>query len=226
MKRKVVWGAAAVALAAVMVALAPRALRHIAFFRVRQVELVGIRYLAPEQVLAALRLGDNRNLFDPSRPIVQRAEAVPGIVHAQVDRRLPGTLRIVIVERVPVAFVPSDAGLIAVDENVHRLPYDPSVTGFDLPVLRRTDSLLVHVLASIRTSDSVLFQQVDAARRGVGSTVILELGDREVFLGADPTPQRLRAVEVVRRHLVGSGAGFAALDARFAGWIVVRREQA
>jgi cell division protein FtsQ len=225
-RRRVIIVTAGAALAVGGVVLAPQLLRRIDFFGVRQVELVGVRYLAPEQVLAALRLGEHRNLFDPTGPIVERAEALPGIVRAKVDRRLPGTLRVIIVERTPVAFVPTNGGLIAVDSAMRPLPFDPSATGFDLPVLQRADTIVVHVLAAIRTSDSVLFQQVDAARRGSRATVVLELGEREVLLGTDPTPERLRAVEAVRRHLERTGTDFSALDGRFTGWIVVRKGQA
>lgn len=226
MKRRTAVITLVAALAVAAVLAVPQMLRRIDFFRVRQVELVGVRYLAPEQLLAALRIGERQNLFDPVGSIVERAEALPGIVRAEVDRRLPGTLRVIVVERTPVAFVPSDAGLVAVDDAVRRLPFDPSATGFDLPVLQRADTVVVHVLAAIRRSDSALFQRVDAARRGSGATVILELGEREVLLGTDPTVERLRAVEAVRRHLERAGTDFTALDGRFAGWIVVRKGQA
>lgn len=219
----VLLGAALVAGAAVVV---PQLLRRVAFFRVRQVELVGLRYLAPEAVLASLRLADDRNLFDPSGDVIARAEALPGIVDARVVRRLPGTLRIVLEERAPVAFAPGATGLIALDAAGRRLPYDPTETGFALPVLASADTMLVRVLGQVRAGDSVLYQQVDAVRRGAGNTVILELGRRTVLLDQHPRPERIRAVEAVRRHLLAQGGDFAVLDARFADWIVVRKERA
>ncbi|MGD2135785.1 MAG: FtsQ-type POTRA domain-containing protein [Gemmatimonadales bacterium] len=215
-------GAAVIVLAVIGVS---QLLRQVSFFRVRQVELVGLKYLAPEDVMASLRLGDDRNLFDPSGEVVERAEALPGVVDARVVRRLPGTLRIVFVERAPVGFAPGPAGLVAVDAAGRRLPYDPTATGFDLPVLASADTTLARVLGRIRSGDSVLFQQVDAVRRGAGETVIVELGRRAVLFGTDPAPERIRAVEAVRRHLHASGDDYAVLDARFADWIVVRKEQ-
>jgi cell division septal protein FtsQ len=202
---------------------APRALRHVEFFRMRQVELVGLRYLAPDQVLATLEIGPVHHLFDPTDEIEQRAEAIPGVVDAKVQRRLPGTLRIVFAEEVPVAFAPGATGLVPLDGECRSLPYDPAVTGFDLPLVPEVDTVLVRALALVRTADSSLFHEVDAARRGAGGTVVLELGGQAVLLRAAPTLEEIYAVGTVREQLMRSGRPFEALDARFAGWVVVRR---
>lgn len=201
---------------------APRALRHVEFFRMRQVELVGLRYLAPEQVLATLDFGPAHHLFDPTDAIERRAEAIPGVVDVRVQRRLPGTLRLVIAEAVPVAFAPGPAGLVPLDAECRPLPYDPAVSGFDLPLVPRVDTVVVRALALVRTADSSLFQEVDAAWRGAGGMVVLELGDHRVLLRAAPTRDEIRAVETVRERLMRSGRPFEALDARFARWVVVR----
>src|SRR4029077_17688959 len=42
---------------------APLVLRRLAMFRVRQIELVGVRNLAPDAVIAALRLGPRASVF-------------------------------------------------------------------------------------------------------------------------------------------------------------------
>jgi cell division protein FtsQ len=195
----------------------------VTFFQVRQVELVGLRYLAPERVLRELPLAQNRHLFDPTDDVERSAAAIPGVVDVEVERRLPGTLRLVFTERLPVAFAPNEAGLLPLDARGRPLPYDPAVTGFDLPIVPRPDSVLVRTLAQVRAADSVLFQHVDAVRRGAGETVILELGARRVLLRAIPTRADIRAVEAVRRHLVREGLAYDALDARFEGRVFVRR---
>lgn len=218
-----------VALAAVgvgAVVAAPLALRHVGFFRVRQVEVVGLRYLAPERVVDAVNLGADRNVFDALGELEARAESVPGVVRVRATRRLPGTLRLAVLEREPVAFAPDSAGLIVLDAAGERLPYDAATTGFDLPLLERPDSALTRVLAMVRAADSTLYQEVSWARSGPGASVVLELTGRTVWLPRDVGPERLRALEVVRRHLAASGRAYAALDARFHGWIVVRRGRA
>ncbi len=205
------------------VVIAPWVLRGVDFFRVRQVELVGLRYLAPEQVLEALALARDRNLFDDNGEVARRASTLPGVVAVRIERRLPGVLRVVLVERTPVAFAPGPAGLVPLDGNAHPLPYDPTVTGFDLPVVERPDTVLTRTLSLVRTADSSLFRRVDAVSHGAGESVILELGQRRVLLQATSTVEEIRAVEAVRRHLERTGRPFVTLDARFAGWVVVRR---
>jgi len=226
MKRRLTLAVLGACLVASAVLLAPVGLRRVAFFRVRQVELVGLRYLAPEQVLATLRVAPDRHLFDPTGDLEARAAAIPGVERVELGRRLPGTLRLMFVERTPVAFAPGPAGLVPLDGQARPLPYDPALTGFDLPVIERPDSLLADALERVYAADSVLFQQVEAARRGSDATVILQLGTRQVLLRAKPTIEDIRAVETVRRHLRRAGRGFSTLDARFTGWVVVRRGRA
>lgn len=203
--------------------LAPAVLRHLEFFQVRRVELVGLRYQSPESVLGALGLEPERNVFDATGGLARRAAALPGVERVRVERRPPGALRLVFVERLPVAFVPGPGGLVAVDADGAPLPYDPAATGLDLPLVRGTDTVLVRALAVVRVTDSTLFQEVDAARRGPHDTVILELERQEVLLRGIPTAFDIRAVETVRQHLAETGRPFDVLDARFEGWVVVRR---
>ena len=54
---------------------------------------------------------------------------------AEVRRRLPGTLRLVVEEREPVALAASSK-LEPVDREGRVLPLDPSTHGFDLPLLK------------------------------------------------------------------------------------------
>jgi cell division protein FtsQ len=222
MKRKGIMAFAAVGMLGAYPA-APLALRYVPFFRLRQVELVGVRYLAPDSVLAALALRPDQNVFDDTGEIQRRAVAVAGVVSATVERRLPGTLRISILERVPVAFTPEGNRLVALDGDGKRLPYDAAASGLDLPVIGRTDSLLVRTLSVVRLADSALFQDVDAARRGARGSITLDLGDRQVLFAGVPQPDDIRAVGAVRRHLASAGRRYDVLDARFNGWFVVRR---
>jgi hypothetical protein len=201
----------------------PFLLRHIGFFRVRRVELVGVRYLAPDSVLAALKLRPRQNIFDDNAEIARRAESLAGVVTASVDRKLPGTLRVSILERIPVAFTPGPDRLVAVDGDGRPLPYNPAATGLDLPLVPRADSILIRTLAAIRLNDSALFQDVDAARRAAGTGVMLQLADRRVLLSGIPAPEDVRAVGTVRRHLASTGRKYAELDSRFQGWVIVRR---
>lgn len=208
-----------------LVLLGPVVLRRLGVFRVRRVELVGTRYLAPAQLVARLGLKPDQNLFDDARAIERRAEQVPGVVSARVERRLPGTLRIVVVERAPVAFAPGPHGLVALDAAGQSLPYDPAATGLDLPVVPRADSVVLGALARVRAADSTLYQEVETAEPGSHGAVIVNLGHQRVLLRGVPPLDVVRAVAAVRRHLAATGRRYAELDARFSGWVVVRRSR-
>ena len=225
MRPRLVVALAALGVLAGAVAEAPTALRRIRFFRVRRVELVGVRYLSPDSVLAALAIQPDQNVFDDAGAIERRASTLDGVVSARVERKLPGTLRVSLVERVPVAFAPGPDRLVALDGDGRPLPYNPTATALDLPVIGRPDSLLVRTLAVVRLTDSTLFQQVDGARRGTGEGVTLELGKQRVLLPGVPSAEDVRAVAAVRRHLTASGRRYDELDARFEGWVVVRRSR-
>lgn len=225
MKRPALVFAGAGALLLAGAVAGPLALRQVSFFRVRRVELVGTRYLSPGQLVGQLGLRPDQNLFDDTGEIARRAEQVSGVVSARVERRLPGTLRIVVEERVPLAFAPAPNGLAALDAEGRALPYDPAATGLELPLVPRPDSLVLGALARVRAVDSTLYQEVEAAQRGPAGSVMLDLGERRLVLPSRPTPEDVQAVAAVRRHLATSGRPYAELDARFAGWVVARRSR-
>jgi cell division protein FtsQ len=225
MRRAALLLAAAGALILGGVLLGPFGLRHVSFFRVRRVELVGTRYLSPEPLVRGLGLRPDQNLFDDRGEIARRAEQVAGVVSARVERRLPGTLRITVVERVPLAFAPTPNGLAALDAEGRTLPYDPAATGLELPLVPGADSLVLRALGRVRAADSTLYREVEAARRGPAGSVMLELGQRGVLLRGQPSLEDVQAVAAVRRQLAATGRPYAELDARFAGWVVARRSR-
>jgi len=218
---------AAVAVAAVALwLLGPLALRHVGFFRVRQIELVGVRNMAPGAVIGALALAPTASVFDGTEELTSRLRALPGIADARVHRRLPGALKVIVREVEPVALVPGAAGgaLTVVDSGGHPLPYDPSRVGLDLPVAASVDSGLVAVLALVQSVDPTLFETISSARpaRG-GSDVVLQMGPRRLLLGRDAGPDVIRAVEQVTADLAARERPYAELDARYTGIVIVRK---
>ena len=203
----------------------PRALARVPFFRVRQIDLVGVRYLAPDVLIAALRLPAGANVFGDARLLADRVKGVNGVADASVVRRLPGTLEVVVSEVEPAAFVPATRGgsLVAVDGAGRPLPFDPERTGLDLPVVATADAAVVGVLALVQAVDPALFQRITGARRSKRGDVLLELGAHRVLLRRDAGREVIRAVALVGRDLAVTGREYAELDARFAGQVVVRR---
>ena len=204
----------------------PRLLRHAGFFRVRQIELVGVRYSAPAAVIGALHLTLGASVFDDPDALAERVRALPGIADARVVRRLPGALKVIVREVEPVALVPGTDGgpLTVVDGGGHALPYDPSRVPVDLPVAATADSGLVGVLALVQSVDPTLFEEITAARASRGD-VVLQLGapSRRVLMARDAGPEIIRAVVLVANDLAARSRPYAELDARYAGQIVVRR---
>ena len=82
-RRVLLWAGAALAVMLLWM-MAPLGLRRVAFFRVRQVELVGIRYLDADQVLAALQLSPRASVFDDTEVLVDRLRALDGIADVAV----------------------------------------------------------------------------------------------------------------------------------------------
>ncbi len=212
----------AVLMGAALVAT-PLVLRQLSFFQVRQVELVGLRSLPPESVLMHLDLAPDRNLFASNRSVERRAREFPGVVNARATRRLPGTLRIVLDERPAVALAPGPVGMVALDSAARPLPYDPEVTGLDLPIIPRPDTMLARTLWQVRVADSALFREVQSARRMGTDAVMLELPGQELVLRGVPSGDQIRTGGVVREHLAATGTRVRWLDARFAGRVFARR---
>ena len=115
-------------------ASAPHYLRDLDAFRVRSVEVTGTRYLKPHEALAASRIATTSSVFDDPRVWRDSLLTHPLIEDAHVSRRPPGTVRIDVREREPVALVRTPT-LKPVDMSGRVLPMDPAFGGIDLPVL-------------------------------------------------------------------------------------------
>lgn len=202
-------------------AFAPRYLRKLEFFRVRRVELIGVEYLGQDEVLRGLGLARKASVFDDLAPIERRAKAIPGVLEAEVSRRLPGTLRVEVREVPPVALVPGRDGLVAMDASGRLLPFDPSVAAPDLPLAARSDSLVGRLLGQVRAADPALFGQISSAHRD-GASVILAVARRRLVFRPDASVETIRAVTAVAQDLARLKRDWRELDGRWAGQVIVR----
>ena len=203
----------------------PRLLRELDFFRVRRVEIAGLQYLDPAKVIAALKLSPKASVFDDPAPLRRRVYAMPGVNAVEVGRRLPGTLEVELVEAPPVALASRGDGLALLDARGRVLPFDPLRSAPDLPVAANGDALVTGVLARVRDNDPDLFARIGAAWR-VGPDVVLEVGGRRLWFGAQVSAEDIRAVMAVEQALARSGRAYQELDGRFAGQVIVRRNRA
>jgi cell division septal protein FtsQ len=221
--RRVLGWASAVMALMVCWMFAPVALRRVAFFHVRQVELVGIRYLDADRVLAALRMSPEASVFDDTEVLAERLRGLEGVADASVVRRPPASLKLIVREVEPVALVANQRGaLAAVDADGRLLPFELGT--LDLPVVQAADSGVVSVLARVQVFDPALYQAIDAARRAdAQGGAVLELGTHRVLLGPNAGPEVIQAVMLVARDLAAKARPYAELDGRFAGQVIVRR---
>ena len=106
--------AAAIAVAVVIVATSLVVSRS-SLLHLRHLEVVGTTSLTRAEVERLTGLSSSTNVlwFDP-RAVERRLESDPWVATATVSRRLPGTIRISVVERVPVAMIQNERGFTVV----------------------------------------------------------------------------------------------------------------
>ena len=202
-------------------AAAPGILQRLDYFRVRRVEIAGLQYLAPAKVIAALGLESNATVFDDLAAAGLRLAALPGVISAEVQRRLPGTLEIQVVEAIPVALAPRSGGLAVLDSSGNVLPFDPAVSAPDLPVAATADRRIARVLARVQEHDPQMFARVRTAWR-VRDDVLLDVDGRRLWFGPAVTAEDIRAVMAVAQDLARQGRNYQELDGRYAGQVIVR----
>ncbi|MBA2685344.1 MAG: FtsQ-type POTRA domain-containing protein [Gemmatimonadaceae bacterium] len=226
--RSIRWRAAGVA-AVIVVLIAtpwwgPRALSHLDFFRVRHVEVSGQRYLPPEDVLKRLRVDTTTNVWTDLHELERRVKTHPQVKSVSIDRNLPGTLVVHVTENLPVAFVSAAGGLRAVDADGRFLPIDPSRIAIDLPVLARADTVLLHLLANVRSVSPALFGEISDIRRTGGTDIALTLSSAQVRALASITAQRLADIIPVEADLARRKARVTELDLRFRDQVIARTQ--
>jgi cell division septal protein FtsQ len=199
----------------------PAVLRHVGFFRIRRVELVGAVASKPGDVVRAMRLPAHGSVFDDLRPYAARVLALPGIRSVEVHRRLPGTLVVEVREASAVALAPRGGRLAMVGRNGKFLPFDPAVSAPDLPLIDKPDPAVAKVLGRLQEIDPELFSRITTASQ-VRGDVVLDLGGRRLWLRPDVTAEVIRAVMAAEQVLGRQGRAWAELDGRFAGQVVVR----
>jgi len=199
-----------------------RTLRALAYFHVRSVQVVGTHYLSPRDVVAAMHVDTMASTWDDLRPYTARVRALAMVRDAEVERELPGTLVVHVMETAPVAMGQAPGGLRVYDARARALPIDPTRTDVDLPIIDRPDVLVTRLLGGVESVSPRFFARISAvARQGTGELVV-QLDRGVVRAGLDVTPERLAGAGLVAADLERRGAHYTELDLRYRDQIVAR----
>lgn len=232
----------ALALAAVVLtsaaAHAPTVLRRFDAFAVQHVEIRGTHYLAAYDALVQSGITRRSSVFDDFAPWRARLRKHPTIINAQIERRLPNTIRIRIIETEPTALVRTP-DLTAVDARGKALPIDATTVDIDVPILTTNSHpnangefadaatrQVINVLAALQRRDSRLFSWVSEAGPARDQGVRLGLrtpAGAEALVSANPRALRLNELQVALADLAVRGelSKLKRIDARFHDQIVV-----
>jgi cell division protein FtsQ len=105
---------------------------------VREIDVVGDRRTSADAVRDASAIaGDDNLLLVSTSDVAARVRELPWVRTARVDRRLPGTVRIKIIERKAAMALTSTTGTWTID--AHGRVLDTGVVGKGLPTLTGTD---------------------------------------------------------------------------------------
>jgi cell division protein FtsQ len=202
----------------------PRTLRHLAFFRVRRVEILGARYTSPAELLDRLKVDTTRSVWDPLGPLEERLRAHAQIESVTVSRKLPGTLVVQVIERHPVALVNGPGGLRAVDERGRRLPLDPSKTPVDAPIVTAAprDTIVYHLLGTMQREAPALYAKLSSIRAIGTDELVLQIADLPVRAMTNVTLARLGDIDPVERDLTRRQLRPAEIDLRYRDQVIAR----
>ena len=205
-------------------------------FAVTSVDVEGISRVPAERVRAAAAIAPGTNVWriDP-RTIVERVEAVAEIRRAEVIRRYPNRMTIVVEERRPFTLVHTgrlhwldEQGRLLREVREAVVPPVPVVSGLDeaeltsirtAPGPRAREAIaLIRVLLR---SGSVLTAQISEIDMSRGDGPVLYTVDGlEVRLGTEEWDERLARLEGVLAEVGRDGQGVRTIDLRFRNQVV------
>ncbi len=219
-----------------------RLLASIDYFNVRQVEVVGARWVAPDSLLRLVAIGRGRSVWDDFSEIERRLIRHPLIDEAHIRRSGLRSLRVVVREVEPLALVGTPE-LRAVRGDGTLLPIDPAGTSLDLPLLT-VQAELAEDSTRLRDGSALralaIFARLQVLDPGLASVIsdfelAVDQGLMANLTTAQPA-QRLalpsaidetlvRRVRATLADLRSRGVAATLVEARYADQIVVRREQ-
>lgn len=192
------------------------------FFRIRDIELHGARYVSPAELLERLAVDTTVSVWTDPDPLEARLEEHVQVREARIERRLPGTLVVRVTENRPLALVPGRGGFTVVDAKGRTLPIDPSRTSVDLPIVAAGDSGALRLLAELRAEQPSLYERVSEVRRMARSELLIRLSSLPVRAMGDVSARRMAELLLVEEDLARRQLRPVELDLRFRDQVIAR----
>ncbi len=205
-------------------------------FAVTSVDVEGISRVPAARVRAAAAIAPGTNVWriDP-RTVVAGVEAVPEIRRAEVIRRYPNRVTIVVEERRPFTLVHAgrlhwldEEGRLLREVREAVVPPVPVVSGLDeaeltsirtAPGPRAREAIaLIRVLLRSGSALTAQISEIDMSR-GDGP-VLYTVDGLEVRLGTEEWDERLARLEGVLAEVGRDGQGVRTIDLRFRNQVV------
>lgn len=194
---------------------------------VRDVKLTGATHTTAEDVAEAAGLGSDDNLLLLSAgEVVEAARSLPWVADAEVERRLPGTVKVKVVERKPALVVSLGAARWTIDAHGHVLATGQTEPG--LPVVGGVE--VGEIKPGVRL-DAPVMEEVLTAWRSLPRKLAIDVQaifaptlERISFTLADGTQVRYGAAERLdaKNEVLLALRGELAEEGRLASYIDVR----
>jgi len=215
------------------------ALASMETFRVTDVQIRGLRYLPREEAMALLAVDAKASVWTDLDAHAEGLRAHTLVKSVHIERLMPGTLLVEVVERRPVALVPTPT-LEPVDAEGVRLPIDPARHRLDLPVLEVSElpaegarllperaRRLAAEVGRLQEADTAFLQRVSEVHWDEDGMVVARWSAPRVdfLLRPGTVPRRLREGFAVLSDalLREPGTVPTLVDLRYADQVVVRR---
>ncbi|MDI6807373.1 MAG: FtsQ-type POTRA domain-containing protein [Candidatus Eisenbacteria bacterium] len=214
---------------------------RLSLFRIRTIQIEGNEYLLKEDVLETARIPRDRNLLriDP-KLIENRLLSHPRIRYANVRRVPPGTIRIAVRERRPVALIQCgklnevDADGVVLSSAVSGVVADlPIVSGIQVGKMRpgqrvQSDQLrfAIHLISELMTPEVGLSKTISEVRFSSSGAVYLYMtgGCAKAVLSKDDVERgKLVGLRLVMSDLRKKGIDAESIDLRFSNQFVVTK---
>ncbi|MCR4339797.1 MAG: FtsQ-type POTRA domain-containing protein [Gemmatimonadaceae bacterium] len=220
------WKIIGFVLLVVFIMLAARAtsqlISGLSFFRVRAVDVRGLRYLSADDVVARLRVDTLQSVWQDLSILRRRVLGHPQIRDVSMTRRLPGTLVVTVIENLPVALLSDARGLHPYAGSGRALPIDPARADLELPVIFSQDPRLLAALERVRREQPVLFARISEAARDRAGDLVLGLDGFRVRAPLGVSADGLTDIFPVEFDLARRGLPIAELDLRYRDQVIAR----